>query len=469
MTPRRLLPFLVVFLVLAATYFALEWHRGKVAREEEEAKRIFAVKEPDITAITLKRPAAEEIHLVKDGKIWRLDAPIKEQADNITMNSLLAGLSQLRFTRDLGAEKNLKPFGLDQPSLVVSFTAGKKSYTLDVGKKSPGDQGYYARRDQNPRVLIIKNADKESLDRSLKDLRNRALFNFAADRVKSLKVKTGSTQVVLEQQDHSWTWVGQKNIKIDKDRLERLLRYLSMTRVKEFVPGPIKEKDLKTYGLAPPAVEITVATDKGEQSLFLGARKKDECYARQGDQAPVVLTENLLLDFFTIPLEKVAGLKNNPLWEHARGVFPIYLENRRLWTGEVKDVVSLSWGLPEKTWTATKSGEFYKLIGPDKKEVRQPAVRMELVLLKLRDLEAERQLTSVNPQEKAKRFVELQGADGKALFRLEELGVANDQIKVRYVRGAESPREALVAKAAYEQWQKDLEQLTVPPPSPGKK
>jgi hypothetical protein len=466
MTPRRLLPFLAVFLVLAAIYFALEWHRGKVAREEEEAKRIFVVKGPDITAITLKQPAGE-IHLVKDGKNWRLERPIKEQADSITMNSLVAGLSQLRFTRDLGAEKDLKPFGLDQPSLVVSFTAGKKSYTLDVGKKSPGEQGYYARRDQDSRVLIIKTADKESLGRSLSDLRNRALFNFAADQVKSLQVKKGSTQVVLEKKDHSWMWVGRENIKIDKDRLERLLRFLSLARVKEFVPGPIK--DLKTYGLAPPALEITVVTDKGEQHLFLGSRKKDECYARQGDQAPVVLSESLLLDFFTVPLENVAGVKNNPLWEHARGVFPIYLEDHRLWTGEVKDVASLSWGPPDKTWTATKSGEFYKLSGPDKKEVRQPAVRVELALLKLRDLEAERQLTSVTPEEKTKNSLELRGADGKTLFRLEQLGVANGQIKVRYVMGAESPREALVAKAAYDQWQENLKQLTVPPPSPEKK
>ena len=230
MTPRRLLPFLAVFLVLAATYFFLEWRRGKVARDEEEAKKIFAVKGPEITAITIKRPA-EEIHLVKDGKNWRLDRPLKEQADNVTMNSLVDGLFQLRFTRDLGPEKDLKPFGLDQPPLVVSFMVGDKSHTLDVGKKSPGEQGYYARRDQDPRVLIINTATKESLDRSLSDLRNRALFNFAADQVKAFRVKAGSTQVVLEKKGPSWTWVGREDVKIYPDRLERLLRFLSLTRV----------------------------------------------------------------------------------------------------------------------------------------------------------------------------------------------------------------------------------------------
>jgi hypothetical protein len=466
MTPRKLLPFLAVFLVLAATYFVLEWHRGKVARDEDEAKNIFAVKGPDITAITIKRPA-EEIHLVRDGMNWRLDRPITEQADNVTMNALLAGLSQLRLTRDLGPEKDLKPFGLDQPPLVVSFAVGDKSYTLDVGKKSPGEQGYYARRDKDPRVLIINTATKESLDRPLADLRNRALFDFSADKVKVLKVKTGSTQVVLEKKGNSWTWNGREDVKIYPDRLERLLRFLSLARVKEFVPGP--PKDLKTYGLEPPALEITVGTDKGEQHLFLGSRKKDECYARQGDQAPVVLMESLLLDFFTVPLESVAGLKQNPLWENVRGLFPIYLEDRRLWTGEVKDVASLTWGSPEKTWTAARDGDFYKLTGPDKKEIRQPAIRLELALLKLRELEAERPLSSVNPGEKGKNFLELRGADGKSLFRLDDLGVVNGQVRVRYTRGAESPREALVAKTAYDQWQKDMEQFTIPPPSPGKK
>jgi hypothetical protein len=462
MTPRRLLPFLAVFLVLAATYFALEWHRGKVAREEEEAKKIFTVKGPDITAITIKR-SAEEIHLVKDGQTWRLDRPLQERADNVAMNSLVASLSQLRLTRDLGPEKDLKPFGLDQPSLVVSFTVGDKSHTLDVGKKSPGDQGYYVRRDQDPRVLLIATATKESLDRPLSDLRNRALFDFAADQVKALRVKTGSTQVVLEKKGKSWTWVGHENVKIYPGRLESLLRFLSLARVKEFVPGPAK--DLKTYGLAPPALEVTVVTDKGEEHLFLGSRKKDECYARRGNQTPVVLTGGFLLDFFTVPLENMADLKNNPLWEHVRGVFPNYLEDRRLWTGEVKDVAGLTWGSPEKTWTAAKSGDFYKTTGPDKKEVRQPAIRFELALLKLRGMEAERQLSSVNPGDKGKNSLELRGADGKTLFRLEELGAANGQVKVRYVMGAGSSKEALVSKPAYDQWQKDMEQLTVPPPS----
>lgn len=466
MTPRRLLPFLAVFLVLAGTYFFLEWHRAKVAREEVEAKKIFAVKEPDITAIAIKRPA-EEIRLLREGKDWRLDQPLKDRADALAMNSLLASLSQMRFNRDLGKEKDLKPFGLDRPPLVISFKAGDKSHTLNVGKKSPGGQGYYASRDQDPRVLLIDSSTRESLDRPLSDLRNCALFDFNVEKVKALRVKTGSAQVVLEKKDGAWTMVGQGPFKIYPDRLERLLRFISLARVKEFVPEPAK--DLKTYGLTPPALEITVVTDKGEQGLSLGSRKQDECYARQGDQGPVVLMENLLLDLFTSPLESVAGLKQNPLWENVRGVFPNYLEDRRLWTGEVNDVASLTWGPPHKTWTATKSEDFYKLTGPDKQELRQPAIRVELPLLKLRELEVERLVSPGNPENKAKNFVELRNGAGQTLFRLEELSASNGQVTVRYTVGGEPPREALVLRPAYEQWQKEVALITVPPPSSGKK
>ncbi len=142
---------------------------------------------------------SEKIRLVKEGKDWRLAQPVKDQADGITLNSLLTTLASLHQDRDLGPEKDLKSFGLDQPPLIVSFTVGDQTHTLAVGKKIPGGQGYYARRDQDPRVLIIAASSKESLDRPLSVLRNRALFDFTMEQVKAFRVKTGDKQVVLEK------------------------------------------------------------------------------------------------------------------------------------------------------------------------------------------------------------------------------------------------------------------------------
>lgn len=462
MTPRRLLPILGIFLVLAGAYFLLEWHSGKKAKEKEEAQKLFAVKEGDITAVTLKR-GSEEIRLVREGKDWRLAHPLQDRTDGVAMNSLLTALAYLRPDRHLGEEKDLKPFGLDQPSLVVTFAAGGKNHTLTVGRKTPGGQGFYARRDQEPQVLVIAATSKESLDRPLSALRDRMLFDFAADQVKGLRVKRGNAQVDLEKTDQTWRWLSRPHLKINPDRLERLLRYVSLARVKDFVADAPKE--LRAYGLSPPAVELTVLTDKGEQRLSLGARKKNECYARQGEGGPLVLTEDLLLDLFTTPLESVAGLKTNPQWSQVRGAFPQYLEDRRLWTGEVRAVSSLTWGPPGKTWTAAKDKDFYQLTGPDKQEVRQPAVRLELALLKLQDLESERLVLPDLPETRVLNFVELREASGKTLFRLEELGAAAGKVEVRFSLYQTPPQRALVSQEAYRRWQKDLEQLSSPPSS----
>jgi len=463
--PRRLLPFLAIFLVLAGSYYILEWHRGEKAREQEEAKKLFTIKEVDITAITLQR-GPDKIHLIKKGKDWQLTHPLQDRADGLTMNSLLAALAYMSLDRDLGPEKDLKPFGLDQPPLVVTFTAGDKTHTLALGKKTPGDRGYYARRDQDPRVLVVAATTKESLDRPLSALRDRTLFDFSVDQVKAVRVKTESTQVDLKKTGETWRWVGKENLVINPDRLERLLRYASLARVKDFVAD--NPQDLGSFGLAPPAVEITVVTNQGEQHLSLGARKEDKCYARKGNQAPVVLIESLLLDFLTVPLESVASFKKNPLWANLRGTFPLYLEDHRLWTGEVSAVSTLTWGPPGKTWTASKDKDFFKLSAPDKKELRQPAVRMELALLKLRDLEGERRESSGQPAAKGIYSVELKDVGGKPLFRLEELGVDAGQVEVRFSTGAGPSQSAQVPQAAYDQWRQDMERLTSPPPPQGK-
>ena len=462
MTPRRLLPILAVFLVLAAAYLLLTWHQSKEAREKEEAKQLFPVKETDVSSIFLKRPS-EEIRLVKEGKVWRLVQPLKEQADTVTLSSLVSALSHMRLARDLGPQKDLTPFGLAQPALVISFTAGNKSHTLSVGKKIPGGQGYYVRRDQDPQILIIPSSSKESLDRRLVDLRNRSLFDFTVEQVKALRVKTPKTQINIEKKGDHWLLAGKENFKIYPARLERLLRFVSLARVKEFVPNAAK--DLKAYGLAPPHLTITVVTDQGEQRLFLGSRKKNECYARQGDQGPVVLMEDLILDLFTAPLESVAALRKNPLWAQDRGVFPRYLEDRRLWTGEVKNVAAFTWGPPGNTWTAVQDKDFYKLTGPDKQEVRQPAIRAELALLKLQELETQDQKTTGAPEAKAKNSLELRDKSGQPIFRLEELDRSKGLVRVRYSTNKQASRVSMVAEKAFEQWQGEMKQLISPPPA----
>ena len=77
----------------------------------QEAKKVFLFQEADISDLSLVR-GKDEVRLVKQDKVWRLTAPLDTKGDQTTVASVLTTLTRLRKERDLGVEKDLKPFGL---------------------------------------------------------------------------------------------------------------------------------------------------------------------------------------------------------------------------------------------------------------------------------------------------------------------------------------------------------------------
>ena len=362
MTFRRLIPYVVIFLILAGAYAGLRWRQEQQVARDEQAKKVFHLKETDISDLSLVR-GKDEVRLVKKDRDWHLTAPLNTRADQTVVDSVLATLARLQKERELGEEKDLKPFGLDKPGLVVKFTAQGQPHQLAFGAKVPGDQNYYALRDQDPHLLTISMGNKDSLDRQLLALRDKTLLPFIIGEVKGLKVKGPKgkdskgkdtrTLVALEKTGpQTWRWVGRPDFRVRGDRVEKLLRDIHDARARNFIePIPKKLADL---GLAQDRqIEITVVTPAGDQVLWLGAKKGAEVYARIGAAGPVALVDAALAD------EVDKTLKS--------------LEDRRLWSGAIPEVHQVVWGPPGKTWTARIDQGAWKITGPDQAATQQPA------------------------------------------------------------------------------------------------
>ena len=222
MTPRRLIPYVAIFLILTGAYVGLRWRQEQQVARDEQAKKVFHLKESDVSDLSLVR-GKDEVRLVKKDRVWRLTAPLDTKADQTVVDSMLTTLARLRKERDLGEEKDLKPFGLDKPGLVVKFTAQGQPHQLAVGAKVPGDQNYYVLKDQDPHLLTISMGSKDSLDRQLLALRDKTLLAFISGEVKGLKVKTPKTAVALEKSGpQTWRWQGRPDFRVRGDRLEKL-------------------------------------------------------------------------------------------------------------------------------------------------------------------------------------------------------------------------------------------------------
>ena len=443
MSPRRLLPYLAVFLVLVGTYAGLRWHQAQKEAREKQAKQVFAFKADDISAVTLKRDQAE-IQLTRQGADWEITQPLKARADALAAGDLVKALAQLKLERDLGPG-DLKGFGLDKPGLVISFTAKGQPQQLALGSPAPGGRGFYVRKGESPNILLVAAGVRDALDQPLDALRDKTLWAFDPGRVKSLQLRTAKTQVSLTKTAAgTWRWEGRPDFRVRPDRVEQLLRRLSEARITRFPPAP---KDLKAVGLAPRApTEVSVATPQGVQTLFIGARVKEGYYARVGDQGPVVQVGLSVPD------------------EIARTI-PI-LEDRRLWSGALMEVRKVVWGTPGKTWTATKELDFWKLTGPDKAEFKQSAPRVEMALVNFQNLEYSSLLPQAGVPGNAAFTLESFDGAGKSLFKLEELGQPGQAGVVVRTQAGDTVGRAVVSQQNFSRWQEEMARLTTPPPQP---
>jgi hypothetical protein len=440
MTLRRLIPYVVVFLVLAVAYGGLRWGRERQAARDEQAKKVFDLKETDLSDLTLVR-GKDELRLVKKDQVWRLAAPLDTLADQTVVASMLTTLARLQMARDLGPEKDLKPFGLDKPGLVVKFTAQGQPHQLVIGAKAPGDRNYYALRDQDPLLFTISMGSKDSLDRQLLALRDKTLLPFIMGEVKGLRVKGPKTEVALSKTGpQTWAWVERPDFRVRGDRVEKLLRDIHIARARTFLePAP---KKLAALDLVPNRrTEITVATSAGDRILWLGAKKDDVVYARLGAEGAVVLVDAALADEVAKTLAS--------------------LEDRRLWSGAIADVHQVVWGPPGKTWTARKDQGSWKLTGPDQAATQQPAARLEMALWNFQKLEAGKNQPPGRAPKGPPAFVlELLDQAGKPLLHLEEMGAqGKDSLSVRTGEGKTSAT-TLIPREPFRQWQEEMQRLT---------
>jgi hypothetical protein len=440
MTPRRLIPYVVIFLILVGTYAGLWWRQEQQLARDEEAKKVFHLKEADISDLSLVR-GKDEVRLVKKDQVWRLTAPLETKADQAIVDSMLTTLARLRTERDLGEEKDLKPFGLDKPGLVVKFTAQGQPHQLAIGGKAPGDSNYYVLRDQDPHLLTISTGSKDSLDRQLLALRDKTLLAFITGEVKGLRVKSPKTTVALEKTGpQTWGWVGRPDFRVRGDRVEKFLRDIHMARARTFLEPPPKQ--LAALGLVPDhRTEITVVTPAGDQTLWLGTQKDDTVYGRIGAGGPVVLVDAAL----AIEADKTLAS----------------LEDRRLWPGDILAVQQVVWGPPGKTWTARKDQNTWKITGPGRAETQQPAVRLEMALWDFQKLEGEPLRLPAGAAPSPTFVLELLDKAGKPLLHLEEVGAqGKDRLKIRTGEG-KAAVTALIPLAPFRQWQEEMRRLTV--------
>lgn len=457
MSGKRLLFYLAVLLVVAGGYVFSEFRHSRQTAQGKAAKQVFQLKADDIQALTLKSDkgeiqlqrvaAAEKPPAAPLAEGWRVTQPIAVKADTLTINSLLTALADLKMQRQLDElpQEKLKEFGLEKPVFSLDFQVTGQTHQLRFGHKTPGDQNIYAQKDTDPKVLLVRVADKETLDRSLTALRTKNIFTLAPDQVTEIRLIRNQDRLTLQKTAPLvWTPGDHLQTKLRTDKINTLLGQVTGAKALEFVAE--KADDLKKYGLAPsPALRLTLLSGTQEETLLLGNKQGERYYAQISGTPPIILVDKSLLE--KIPASYEA------------------LEDRRLWTGQDAEVQKVMWGAPDKQITAIRDKNGWNIQSADNPVRQESSLKFGLALWRLRDAEFTRLLPLPDGKKETSPIFTLKlfGSGDKPLFRLEELQEEKDQVQVRFSQNEKTVAALIPAKAVTE-LKETLEGLATPNP-----
>ena len=285
----------VLLIALGGYVYFFELSKGDKGKPE----KLIDFKQDEAAGIDLAYPDRTiQIQKHPSGK-WKLTQPVRADAEDSTVRSLLAALAAGEIKRTLEKKPgaaDLKSFGLDPPAARVSITlrSGLTLPTLMVGAKTPLGDSAYARRGSDPAVYLADGSLVPALQKQPNDLRDKTIVAFPEELATKIEIQTppGPTLVLVKGEKEQWMIEAPSKKSARADAVNEYLASLKRLRIKTFADD--QPADLKKYGLdrAPLKISVDGKDGKNLATIELGSKSADGYYAKaEGSSAVYIIDE----------------------------------------------------------------------------------------------------------------------------------------------------------------------------------
>ena len=231
----------------------------------------------------------DKIELRRHDHKWRLEAPIKDQADSSLVDNLIFDLEgwQKETTipaKEIEADKNkLAEFGLNKPKLRLKLIGQGVPPEILLGKDAALEGKMYVRFENSKETFVTSQSIKKEIEKKADDFRDKKLTDLTTMQVSRLVLKTPAGEMELEKKGDHWEIIRPLRARGDDQKIGDLIAQITTARIQQFVADD--RGDLHPYGLAEARGSITLfgENDKKGQMLQLGAvpeKEKDQVYVR---------------------------------------------------------------------------------------------------------------------------------------------------------------------------------------------
>ena len=285
----------LILLVITAGVFAylffVEHNALNTADAAREAQNVVNFSRDKVTGITIQN-GDDRIDIRRHDDKWRLEMPIKDQADASVVNSLLSDLENWQkdatiSAKEMEADKSrIADYGLAQPKLRLKLSGEKAPPEILFGKDGALEGKMYVRFANSKETFLVSQSVRKAIDKKAEDFRDRKLTDLIMAQVARVVLKTSAGEMELQKKGDHWDIVKPMHTRADDQKVGDLIAQVTTARIQQFVADD--KGDLHPYGLSEPRGTITLfAQDEKPgapgQSLQVGGvseKEKDQVYVR---------------------------------------------------------------------------------------------------------------------------------------------------------------------------------------------
>ena len=288
MKPGRML---IAAVLLAGLGGAL-WYSNKQekAKEGQPAKdappRILAIPADTVQQIEIQRrgEAPTTVRFNKSGK-WEITQPKPLPADPLAVSEITTATSKLDSDRLVDPNaSDWSSYGLSPALLQVSIQRkdGKTSKLL-IGENTPTGSTVYARLDGDNRLFTMPSANKTTLDKDSKDLRDKRLLSFSQDKVSRIELTArGKTFDLAKTGENEWQIAKPKTMRADVTLIDDLVLKLKNAVMDAGFTDEDAKKAAAGFGSAAPVGTAQVTDPTGVKTLEI-RKSKDDYFAKSSE------------------------------------------------------------------------------------------------------------------------------------------------------------------------------------------
>ncbi len=276
---RTTLALAAIAIAVFAYFRFFELKQPSTEEARRQAQNVVKFDRTKIDGVIIQN-GDEKIEIRRRDNKWRIETPIKDQADGSLIENLFSDLESWQkdatiSAKEIDADKSkLNEYGLNKPKLRLKLTGRDRPAEILFGKDAALEGKMYVRFEDAKETFLAGQSIKKDIDKKPEEFRDRKLTDLSTAQVSRLVLKTPAGEMELQKKSDHWDIMKPLRARANEQKVGDLIAEVTSARIQQFVADD--RGDLNAYGLAEPRGSITLfgPEEKKDQKVEIGGSIK---------------------------------------------------------------------------------------------------------------------------------------------------------------------------------------------------